>query len=274
MDGGNASGEVAKVRRAFEGALDAARRDWLLGSGLTVVLAPVFVAVALGLLVLLGGEPVRWIVSHPTSGALAIEVFLAFLFLGFFLGEPGRARWGLVGVAAGGLAALALLAHATPLPQAAPGAFRGLYGVGVFVLLGVLGLAYTPRDDYELGLGRWLIDNPLTLRDDIDRAHLTMGVVTALPRFVLGAASDVVSGSWAVRGLAPHERQATAEALLALGRGDGAAAQRAIGRLGPTAAGRVLRALEGTKLVRPDGKLTTQGSRLLAASGASLTPLP
>lgn len=265
--------DVEAVRRGFEAALSEARRDWVLGTVLTIALAPVFLAATAAVVVFVaGGDLVESVVRHPTAGPLALEVFLALLFLGFFLGEPGRTRWGLVGVGAGGLIGLALLAHGTPLAARSPGLFWGVYGVGVFVLLGVLGLAYTPRDDYELGLGRWMIDNPLTLRDDIDRTHLGMGFVVALPRFVLGAASDVVAGSWAVRGLAPHEVRGAAAALLALGRGDAAGATSAVGRLGPTAAGRVVRALEGTKLLRPGGRLTTQGSRLLAASGASLAP--
>lgn len=265
-------GDVNRIRRALDDALGEARRDWLLGTVLTVLFTPMFLAVALAVLVFGAGIEVVEVVASPSRALVGLEVFLGLMFLGYFLSEPGRTRWHVVLGAAAGLGALIALAHVSPLPRTAPGAFWALYGVGVLGLLGAMGLAYTPRDDYELGLGRWMIDNPFTLRDDIDRAHLGLGLLVAIPRFVLGAASDVVSGSWAVRGLAGHERQAAAMALLALGRGDGAEAQRAVGRLGPTSAGRVLRALEGTKLLRPGGHMTTKASRLLAAAGASLAP--
>lgn len=266
--------DVDKVRRVFEDALGEARRDWLLGTVLTIVFLPLLLAAAAAVLVfMIGVDVVGEVATRPSAALVAVEVFLGFLFLGYFLGEPGRTRWPLVGVAAAGLAALVVLAHVTPLPRTAPGPFWAVYGLGVFGLLGVLGLAYTPRDDYDLGLGRYMINRPFTLHDDIDRAHFGLGFLVAIPRFVLGAASDVVSGSWALRGLSPHEVRGASAALLALGRGDAAGAHAQVGRLGPTAASRVRRALEGAKLLRPGGHLTPKATRLLASSGASLVPL-
>jgi hypothetical protein len=137
-----------------------------------------------------------------------------------------------------------------------------------------MGTGYAPRDDYYLGWTRYQINDPFTLRDDVDRGHVSLGIAAAVPGFVLGAFGGIYDGRWALGGLEEREAAAAARALLGLGRGD-PKAFTPVSALGPTAAARVVRALVGCKLLAAGAaspRLSTKGQRLLATSGASLAP--
>lgn len=267
--------EVRSVRRVFEQALGSARNDWLLGTVLTVVLAPLALAITgIVILVLLTGPDgwVRRATGHPTGVAAAVEVFLGLLFLAFVFGDGRRIAWRYVGGAAAGLVALACLAHLTPLPQAAPVAFWIVWSLGVFGVLALMGLAYDAKDHYDLGIGRWMVDDPFTLSDDLDRAHVALGFIVAIPRSMLGAVSDIVAGGWALRGLDGAEVEAASRVVLGIARTDPSLANDALRRLGPDSSARVLRALDGMKLVVPGDppRLSAKGVKLVStAMGAS-----
>lgn len=70
-----------------------------------------------------------------------------------------------------------------------------VFGAGyllVWLVLTAIGRLYQPQDDYDIGYrgrGGYVIDNPFTLRDDRDRAHLGLGLVL----FPV----NVVGGLWA-----------------------------------------------------------------------------
>lgn len=271
-----ADDDASKVRRVLEEALSAARKDWLLGTVLTVVLAPVFAAAALvGLVIALsysGGVDVLNL--SPAALPVVLEVFLVYMTVGLFFGEKRKVSGSLIAGALAGIAALAVLAHATTLRTTAPAPFWTVYGLGVAGILGLMGYGYAPRDDYYLGLTRYQIDNPFTLRDDVDRAHVGLGFAAAAPQFVLGAIGGIFDGSWALAGLEEREVVAASRALLGLARGD-PKAFTPVSALGPTAAARIMRALVGCKLLAAGAavaRLSTQGQRLLATSGASLSP--
>ena len=53
--------------------------------------------------------------------------------------------------------------------------------------MALLGRAYEPREDYYLGWFGGLMNDPFSLRDDVDRLHVRLGFMVALPMMLLGA---------------------------------------------------------------------------------------
>lgn len=264
--------EARSVRRVFEQALAETRRDWALGTALSILLAPLALGVTAVLVAVLAagvGQDLRW---HRPPGGLAgaVEVLLALLLTCFVLREGGRTPWRWVLSAAAVLAGVAGLAHATPLPASAPAAFWVVWGVGVLGVLGLAGVGYEAKDDYEVGLGRWKVDHPLTLTHELDRGHLGLGLLVTLPRALLETAGDIATGGWAVRGLDDVEVEGASRVLLGLARGDAALVDGALRRLGPAPGRRVQRVLERMKLVRPGSPpgLTQKGVKLVSQAMA------
>lgn len=115
---GRVDDDVDKVRRALEEALAQARRDWLLGTVLTVLFLPLLLAGAAVIVVgWLGWGAAEHVALGSSPGLATVEGFLGLLFLGFVLGEPGRTRWPMVGLAACVLVALGALAHGRLTPK-------------------------------------------------------------------------------------------------------------------------------------------------------------
>lgn len=69
------------------------------------------------------------------------------------------------------------------------GMYWGFY-LGAWLVGSIVVRFYTPRDDYDVGWGHgaYRVDNPFTLRDDMDRTHLGVGLLL----FPMG----IVSGLW------------------------------------------------------------------------------
>jgi hypothetical protein len=267
-----------EVERDFRAAFAAERRDAVVFTLTTLLLAPLFLGLAvLGVVFVAGSSRVA---RHVTTGdrglhralATAITAGLIWLFIAFFASpRPGRRTkqdlaWVLGAMAC--VAATLLLTYATPLPTEWPVVFWLAYAALAITMLGLLGHAYEPRDDYYLGWAGGRMDDPFTFRDDLDRGHIALGCATAIPRLLFGSAAGIVGSSWLFRGLDDAEIRGAAELLHALGAHDGPAVERALRRPAESLA-RLLRALDKMKLVRRrEGRLelTTDGEKLVGTS--------
>jgi len=261
------------LRGVFREAYIAARKDGILFVVLTVVLTPAAMALA-ALVCLLG----FFYVFGPASGEIetgrgflaAFNVFLV-LFLVCFLyrfwtdpaRRPSAARfvWAAVGV----LVMMVGFSHGTALADSHPGWFWSLYGGLVVVYFGLLGRAYQPGGDYYLGwLDSW-IDDPFTLRDDLDRGHVMVGVVSFIPSVVLEAYGEITGRGWIIGGLNESEQQLAADLLRALSTRNPSTIENVRRRLDPVSAARVIKVLDRMGLVqfgRSRLELTLDGEKL------------
>lgn len=76
---------------------------------------------------------------------------------------------------------------ADPDPPLSFPVFFAIYTL-VVVFLMALGAYYQPKDRYDFGMGGGrhghVMDNPLTFRDDADRAHANLGFLLVIPNFI------------------------------------------------------------------------------------------
>lgn len=258
-------------REALTRKMDALRQDWLVFSVCTVLLTPFALAAAAFGLVFGAAYADIPLPSDLTGGTvILLEVFLGVAILSTAFGGSVRERghghtWCLAAGAA--LAGIIAAAHVVHL---AGSALVAAVVVGTTAVLGLLGWAYSPRDDYYLGWANGRIDDPFTLRDDIDRAHVGTGFAVAIPRLLIDSWAGVVGDAWLLRGLSAREAEAASQVIDGLGRGDGPGVQRTVGGLGPASGAHVLRALERMKLIRGAGsalRLTQDGVRLATPGG-------
>jgi hypothetical protein len=264
----------AFVRARLLGELDERRRDAIRFAALMFVLTPAFLALAVLLFVFV----VRW-ADLPFFDDLAFEYgfavgaagALAFMYVAYLV--RGKPRWlareadrGSELLALAALAGVAVLTFATSLRSSAPGLFWPLYAIGCLAFLGLLGRAYQARESYYLGwFGGW-VDDPFTIQDDLDRAHVGLGFALAVPNAVLDAYGDVFGASWMWRAIDEDEAAIAADALVAAGRGDPAAVRRTLSRLAPSGRRRVAKGLKALGFVAPGPafRLTVDGRKFLA----------
>lgn len=247
---------IGELRRVFERT----RKDAITFALLTVLLTPFLLCIAGGVfffaLMLAAGGAVEALGS--TSGILWFCV--AFLLLALYTtwrGHSGGLPWGAIGL----VAAVALLSFTGPLgyPE---GMYLGLCGGLSFAALALMGRAYQPRDDYYLGMHHGM-DDPFTLRDDADRAHVAVGCALAIPALVLGAFGEVFASRWLWSEVDDELVRSAARLLVAAEARNVDEVIRTIGH----ERGRVFQLLERSKLARIHESrvtLTDEGRRLLA----------
>jgi hypothetical protein len=236
-----------------------ARRDAMLFALLTVLLTPV--AVAFFVLMLLFALafvdlPVIDYLGYSLSFVTGVNLCLAFMAASYFLRPKEQCRrrgddtgWLLL---AGGLFCCILaLSYATPLAQTRPGWFWPLYLLLALVMLGCVGHAYEPKDDYYLGwtAGPLLMDDPFTIRDDIDRAHIGLGFAVSISRLILDSYGEIFGSSWLWNGVQESELSASVKLLQGLAARDVSEVRARVRELTRGAAANSVRALVKLELV-------------------------
>lgn len=203
-----------------------ARSDAKLFAVLTVLLTPV--AVALFILMLLFALafvdlPVVDHLGYRLSFVTGVNLCLAFMVASYFLRpkehyqrQDDDANWLLV--AGGLLCGILALSYATPLAQTHPGWFWSLYVLLALVMLGCVGHAYEPKDDYYLGwtAGPFLMDDPFTIQDDIDRAHIGLGFAVSISHLILDSYGAIFGSRWLWNGLQESELSVSIKLLQGL----------------------------------------------------------
>ncbi|HVR87334.1 MAG TPA: hypothetical protein VMU54_23620, partial [Planctomycetota bacterium] len=187
--------QPADIKALLSKAISAERWDALLFSILTIILTPVFAAIAV--IVILYGMDSRnnsqallssrsqrvW----PWDGMRWINGFNIFLYStlgGFFLRTGNDARhswktllWWLA--ASGSVAFLSLLCYSSSLRETDPRLFWILYGAAGLGTLGFLGVGYVPSDDHfappqDLGFSDPTLSRPVDEVAALDDSFLTV----------------------------------------------------------------------------------------------------
>ena len=267
---------------AFGEAYAAARKEGILFVVLTVALTPVAMVLAVvGILLAAclvfrppAVDSVGFGLVAAVSGrdfATAFNVLLGlFLVCFLFRFRDGSPRSGIdvkwVWSAAAVLAVVLVVSHATSLVESHPGWFWCGYVVLVVVYFGLLGRAYQPAGDYYLGLFDGRLDDPFTLRDDLDRAHVALGCAVLVPEAIIQAYGEVAGGGWMIRGLTDREQRLAADFLRALATRNPKTIESVRSRIDPVSAPRIWMVLDRMGLVRLRNdrpELTLDGRKLV-----------
>ena len=130
------------------------------------------------------------------------------------------------------------------------------------MMLGLVGCAYAPQDSYYVGIWSGLIDDPLTLEDDLDRAHYMLGFVVAIPAFLIDAYGTLLNERWLWHGLNPREISVASRLLLSLQSADQESQREALTSTPRESQAKILRALRSMEFIR----IGSQGVTLHAKS--------
>ena len=106
-----------------------------------------------------------------------------------------------------------------PFEESSPLLFWLAYSLIAFLGLAMLSGVYTPHENYYLGIWNGMIDDPFTIRDDVDRAHYMLGIVSAIPGSLLGAYSDIFGDRWLWQEYDRADFRLAAQILTALAEG-------------------------------------------------------
>ena len=191
--------------------IDKTRREAAVFAVLTVILTPIIVAAATLVLIftlVFVDLPLIDHIGYGRSIVTGVNLSLAFMAASYFLKpkEPYHRHssdeaWLLIALVL--YCTLLLLSYGTDLPQSHPIGFWSLYLGMALTMLGCIGYAYEPHEDYYLGwcAGPLLIDDPFTIQDDIDRAHVSLGFAVALAHMVLTSYAEIFGSTWLWQGL-------------------------------------------------------------------------
>jgi hypothetical protein len=255
--------EQQKIDRALRTKLRelcaSARRDATLFVVLTVLLTPL--AVAIFILFLLFALafvdlPVIDHLGYELSLITGVNLCLAFMAASYFLRpkeqyqrQDDDTSWLLV--AFGLFCAILALSYATPLGQTHAGWFWLFYLLLALAMLGCIGHAYEPKDDYYLGwtAGPLLMDDPFTIQDDIDRAHIGLGFAVSFAHLILDSYGAVFGSRWLWRGLPESELTASVALLQGLATRDASVVMSRVRALPKGSAVDIVRALVKLDLV-------------------------
>ncbi len=257
-----------------------ARRDAVVFAVLTVLLTPIAVAIfILALLFALAfvDLPVIDHLGYERSIVTGVNLCLAFMGASYFLRPKERYQrraddgaWLLA--AAGMFGGILALSYLTPLATAHPAWFWSLYLSLALVMLGCIGHAYEPHDDYYLGwvFGPMLMDDPFTIQDDIDRAHIGLGFAVSISHLLLESYGAILGSRWLRRGLLESELSESVAMLQGLAAQDAAGVTARMRTLGRQSATDIVRALVKLELITIDKgrpKLSRKGKEFLEKSG-------
>ncbi len=133
------------------------------------------------------------------------------------------------------------------------------------VALGLAGRAYTPQDDYYLGWCNGWVNDPFTLRDDLDRAHLGAGFAIAIPRHLVDSYAVIFSSVRLFRPIPDRELAAAGGIFQALAADDEQLLEERLDAAKSDGAA-ALRLLHELELVKPGQKrlhLTGRGREVV-----------
>lgn len=253
-----------------------ARRDATVFAVLTVLLTPVAIAIFLmALIFCLAFVDLPFIdhLGYRISFITGANLCLAFMAVSYFLRPKGSHQrqnndnnW--LMVAAGFFCAILALSYLTTMAVTYPAGFWLLYLLMALFMLGCIGHAYEPKDDYYLGwtYGPLLMDNPFTIEDDIDRAHIGLGFAVAISQLILESYGSIFGSRWLWRGLQESELAATATLLQGLAARDTAGVLTHLRGIGKESAADIVRALVKLDLVVIDKgrpKLSLKGQEFV-----------
>ena len=267
---------TSDLRSELRAILDHARRDAAIFAITTVILTPFFVTIAVIMLFfalafvdLPGIDHLGYALSFVTG----VNLTLAFMVVSYFLRPkaPYQKResdvlW--VVVAIGFFCTLLVFSYGTSLVKTHPSYFWPIYCLLSLAMLGCVGHAYEARQSYYLGwmAGPYLFDNPFTVEDDIDRAHLSLGLTMAMSYLVMESYSAIFGSTWLWRRLEESELSAAVELLQALASNDVVRARECIQSLSATSAFSVMRALTKLDMITIENgypRLSLKGRELL-----------
>ncbi len=255
-----------------------ARRDAAVFAVLTVLLTPVAVAIFLmALFFCLAFVDLPFIdhLGYRISFITGANLCLAFLAASYFLRPKGSyqgqnydSNWLLT--AAGVFCAILALSYLTTMAAAHPAGFWMLYILMALGMLGCIGHSYEPKDDYYLGwtCGPLLMDDPFTIEDDIDRAHIGLGFAVAISQLILESYGAIFSSRWLWRGLQESELAATVTLLQRLAARDTTGVLTPLREMRRESAVDIVRALVKLELVVMDKgrpKLSMKGQEFVEA---------
>ncbi|GFO56327.1 hypothetical protein GMSM_33340 [Geomonas sp. Red276] len=211
--------EDQKLSRALRSRLRelcaTARRDALVFAVSTVLLTPVAFVVFIFTMIFAFGMVNRGWIEHLVyrdSFLAGVNLCLAFMGISYFLRPKEKYlchdddnTWAFAGMVI--FCVILAFSYLTRLPVSHAGWFWSLYLILAMAMLGCLGKAYEPHDDYYIGwvVGPYLVDNPFTLRDDLDRAHISLGFAGSVANLILESYGALLGSRWLWRGLAESE---------------------------------------------------------------------
>lgn len=244
--------------------IDRARHDAAIFAITTVLLTPflVFIAVVVFLMALIYIDfPVIDYFGYALSIVTGVNLTLAFMVTSYFLRasettcqrHESYATW--VAVTISLLCVLLLFSYAMSLIETHPSYFWPIYFLISLAILGCIGHAFEPREDYYLGwrvVGPIVIDNPLTFKDDVDRAHFSLGFSMAIPSLIIDSYSAIFGSTWLWRDLTEPELSAAVELMQTLSNNDTTSASHTIQKFNTSSALNIVRTLVKLKMITID----------------------